>query len=225
MTSTAAATTAPARTPTHTVIDPAILYFGTPVVLLSTVDTDGRVNLAPMSSVFWLRKTAVLGLGARSQTALNLTATGECVLNLPSSAQVDAVDRIALTTGRDPVSARKAAAGYRHEPDKFGRAGLTPVPSDIVRAPRVAECPVNLEARLVHRHPLERDEPDAGSTVAFEVRVARVHVHEEIRTPGTAHRVDPDRWRPLVMSFQRFYGLGGEVHPSRLASIDEEWYR
>ncbi|GMA22465.1 flavin reductase [Luteimicrobium album] len=225
MTSTETTTTASTRSRTHAVIDPAILYFGTPVVLLSTADAAGHANLAPMSSVFWLGKTAVLGLGARSQTALNLTATGECVLNLPSPEQVDAVDRIALTTGRDPVSVRKAAAGYRHEPDKFGRAGLTPLPSETVRAPRVAECPVNLEARLVHRHPLERDAPDAGSIVAFEVQVTRVHVHEEIRMPGTAHRVDPDRWRPLLMSFQRFYGLSGEVHPSRLASIDEEWYR
>ncbi len=227
MTSTTQAPDAvtPATPATHTVIDPAILYFGTPVVLLSTLDTGGHPNLAPMSSVFWLGKTAVLGLGARSQTALNLEATGECVLNLPSSGQVDAVDRIALTTGRDPVSARKAAAGYRHEPDKFGRAGLTPVPSDTVAPPRVAQCPVNLEARLVHAHPLERDTAEPRSIVAFEVRVTRVHVHEDVRMAGTAHRVDPDRWRPLLMSFQRFYGLGGEVHPSRLASIDEEWYR
>ncbi|MGC5167216.1 flavin reductase family protein [Luteimicrobium sp. DT211] len=225
MTSTSTERRTTTAEPTHTVIDPAILYFGTPVVLLSTTSPDGRPNLAPMSSVFWLGKTAVLGLGARSQTALNLAATGECVLNLPSPEQVDAVDRIALTTGRDPVSDRKAAAGYRHEPDKFGRAGLTAAPSDTVAAPRAAECPVNLEARLVHAHPLERDDPDAGSIVAFEVRVTRVHVHDAIRMPGTAHRVDPDRWRPLIMSFQRFYGLSGEVHPSRLASIDEEWYR
>jgi flavin reductase (DIM6/NTAB) family NADH-FMN oxidoreductase RutF len=224
-TSTTTAQTTSTLTPTHVVIDPAILYFGTPVVLLSTVDETGHPNLAPMSSVFWLGKTAMLGLAARSQTALNLAATGECVLNLPSTAQVDAVDRLALTTGRDPVSARKAAAGYRHEPDKFGRAGLTPVASDTVAPARVAECPVNLEARLTHAHPLERDTAEPRSIAAFEVAVTRVHVHEGIRASGTAHRVDPDRWRPLLMSFQRFYGLGGEVHPSRLASIDEEWYR
>lgn len=38
-------------------------------------------------------------------------------------------------------------------------------------------------------------------------------------------RIDPDAWRPLIMSFQHYYGLGGRLHPSRLASIDEEWYR
>jgi hypothetical protein len=38
--------------------------------------------------------------------------------------------------------------------------------------------------------------------------------------------VDPDKWRPLIMSFQRFYGLGeGQVRDSRLAGIREGWYR
>lgn len=75
MTSNPVTRTRPATNPTHVVVDPAILYFGTPVALLSTVDADGRVNLAPMSSVFRLGRTAALGLGARSQTALNLLAT------------------------------------------------------------------------------------------------------------------------------------------------------
>jgi hypothetical protein len=52
-----------------------------------------------------------------------------------------------------------------------------------------------------------------------------VHVHPGIRLPGTGNRIDPDAWRPLIMSFQHFYGLGDRLHPSRLATIDEEWYR
>ena len=54
---------------------------------------------------------------------------------------------------------------------------------------------------------------------------AAVAVAPELRLDGHDHRIDPDRWRPLVMSFQQFYGLGERVHPSRLASIDEELYR
>ena len=61
--------------------------------------------------------------------------------------------------------------------------------------------------------------------VAVEVAVARVHVHPGIRLPGTENRIDPDAWRPLIMSFQHYYGLGDRLHPSRLATIDEEWYR
>ncbi|MFF8815350.1 flavin reductase family protein [Streptomyces pactum] len=210
----------------HTPIEPGILYFGTPVALLSTLHEDGRANLAPMSSVFWLGWRAVLGLGARSATARNLLRTRECVVNLPSDALAAAVDRLALTTGVDPVPSGKAARGYRYEADKFGCAGLTPVASGTVAPPRVAECPVAMEAVVEDVHPLAADdEGQRGSILTFEVRVQRVHVHEEIRMKGSPDRIDPDAWRPLIMSFQKFYGLGPQVHPSRLATIPERLYR
>ena len=213
-------------TDTHVTIDPAILYFGTPVALIGTVSATGRPNLTPMSSVFWLGHTAVLGLGASTQAALNLHETGDCVINLPSSAQVDAVDRLALTTGRDPVPVRKAETGYRHESDKFGRAGLTPVDSTTVTSFRVRECPVQLEAQLVSQHGLGPQGSDGTQRlVAFEVSVTAVHIHPELRLEGHRNRVDPDKWRPLIMSFQKFYGLTEQVHPSTLSTIDEEWYR
>lgn len=209
----------------HTRIDPAILYFGTPVVLLSTIYEDGVTNTAPMSSVFWLGHTAVLGMGGRSQTARNLLATGECVINLPSAQQVTAVDALALTTGRDPVPVEKGRAGYRHVPDKLTAAGLHGRPGDTVRAERIDECPVNLEARVASAHTLAGQEPGDDATFLFEASVSRVHVHEDIRAAGTTNRIDPDRWRPLIMAFQRFYGLTDELRPSKLATIDEHWYR
>ena len=88
---------------THVVTDPAILYFGTPVVLLSTVNPDGSPNLAPISSVFWLGRQAVLGINRNSQSWANLDRTREVAVALPSVDQVDAVNRLALTTGRNPV--------------------------------------------------------------------------------------------------------------------------
>ncbi|HEX8243216.1 MAG TPA: flavin reductase family protein [Longimicrobium sp.] len=131
----------------HTVIDPAILYFGTPVVLVSSVNPDGSPNLAPMSSAWWLGKSCMLGFGARSHTPANILRTGECVLNLPSAAQVSAVDRLARTTGSDPVPPHKLAMGYRTERDKFAAAGLTPLTADLVDPPRVAECPCTWRPR------------------------------------------------------------------------------
>ncbi|MBC2864855.1 flavin reductase family protein [Streptomyces mexicanus] len=212
--------------PAHSRIEPGILYFGTPVVLLSTLNEDGTPNLAPMSSAFWLGWRAVLGLGARSQTSQNMLRTRECVLNLPSDALAPAVDRLALTTGTDPVPPRKAERGYRYEPDKFGRAGLTPVPSETVAPPRAAECPVAMEAVVEAVHSLaDDDDTQRGSVLTFEVRVRRVHVHDEIRQAGTEDHIDPDAWRPLIMSFQKLYGLGPQVHPSTLARIPEHLYR
>lgn len=210
----------------HATIDPAILYFGTPVVLVSSLNPDGSANLAPMSSAWWLGRSCLLGFGARSWTPANILRQGECVLNLPSVAEVDAVDRLAKTTGSSPVPPYKHAMGYRHVRDKFGQAGLTPLPSDRVAPPRVAECPVQLEAVLVERHPIEEANPERrGKLVALEVRIVRVHVAEEIRMPGTENRIDPERWRPLIMSFGEFFGLGGKLRPSTLATIPEEAYR
>ena len=204
-------------TRTHVTIDPAILYWGTPVVLISTLNPDGTANLAPMSSAFWLGHTAVLGLGLSSHTAANLLRTRECVLNLPSERDVDAVDTLALTTGANPVNAWKRRAGYQYVGDKFGAAGLDPVPSDTVAAPRVAQCPVAMEATLTAVHTTDFH--------LLTVQIRDVHVHESIRLAGHDNRVDPNRWRPLIMSFQNFYGLSEQLHPSRLADIDEDHYR
>lgn len=210
----------------HRVIDPGILYFGTPVVLISTTNEDGSANLAPMSSAWWVGRSCMLGLGARSLTPANIQRTGECVLNLPSVREAAAVDRLARTTGSNPVPAWKAENGYVHVRDKFGRAGLTPLASDLVAPPRVAECPVHLEAVLERAYPLADGDPARrGRLVALELHIVRVHVDDAIRMPGHADRIDPTRWRPLIMSFQRFFGLGDEVHPSTLAKIPESAYR
>lgn len=210
----------------HQTIDPAILYFGTPVALISTLNDDGSANLAPMSSLWWLGRSCMLGLGARSHTPVNLRVRRECVINLPSVEQVAAVDRLARTTGSDPVPPHKQAMHYRHVRDKFGVAGLTPMISELVGAPRVKECPVHLEAVLEEEHPLAASDPQrAGYLTAFEMRVVRVHVDASIRLDGHRDRIDPDRWRPLIMSFAQFYGLGPRAHQSTLAEIPEEAYR
>jgi flavin reductase (DIM6/NTAB) family NADH-FMN oxidoreductase RutF len=197
----------------HLVPGLKVLYFGTPVVLVSTVNPDGTANLAPMSSAWWLGQSAMLGLGDAGQTAANLRRHGECVLNLPSSALAGAVDRIALTTGKTEISGYKRAQGYRHVADKFALGGLTRQPSDLVEPPRVAECPIQLECRVAATHPFGA--PDVRAT-GYEVSVLRTHVEEDLLVPGTAY-VDPLRWDPLIMKFTEFFGGGVNVHPSRLA--------
>ena len=205
---------------THVVTDPAILYFGTPVVLLSTVNPDGSPNLAPISSVYWLGHQAMLGINRNSQSWANLDRTREVAVALPSTDQVDAVNRLALTTGRDQLSERQQRRGYRHVADKFGISGLTPVPADLIAPPLVADCPVVLECTVDHL------DPDHARIPAVEVTVRRVHASPDIVMADRPNRIDPDRWRPLIMSFQHFYGLAdGRLVPSRLASVDEELYR
>ena len=210
----------------HVATEPAILYFGTPVVLISTLNEDGSPNIAPMSSAFWLGWRCMLGLGAGSKTTQNLLRTGECVLNLPSSDEVGAVDRLARLTGSNPVPPTKQQRGYVFEPNKFQAAGLTPIPSQTVAPPRALQCPIQMEAVLAGQHAMMADD-DAwrGGLLALEVRIQRVHAHPSVLMDGHANRIDPDKWRPLIMSFQKFYALApGQAHPSRLGEIPEASY-
>lgn len=209
----------------HKVVEPSILYFGTPVVLLSTRNEDGTPNLAPMSSAWWLGWNCMLGLGAKGHTAQNLRRERECVLNLPSAAMASAVNRLARFTGSNPVPPHKLAMGYRHERDKFGVAGLTPLASDLVRASRVEQCPIHLEAVVETIHDFGHRPDKAPTALAFEVRIVRAHVDENLLLKDKPNHIDPDRWRPLMMSFAQFYGLGERLHPSTLAQIPEESYR
>jgi flavin reductase (DIM6/NTAB) family NADH-FMN oxidoreductase RutF len=201
----------------HRTIEPTILYFGTPVALISTLNENGTPNIAPMSSAWWLGWSCMLGLGSMGKTSENLVRTRECVINLPSEEQVTQVDQLALTTGRNPVPEKKLSWGYRYEPDKFGIAGLTPVPSLDVGAPRIAECPVQMEGIVQDVRPFGKN----VSANAFEVHIVRLHVEESLlESKGPRPHIDPEKWRPLIMSFCRFFGIGGEVHPSRLAESD-----
>jgi flavin reductase (DIM6/NTAB) family NADH-FMN oxidoreductase RutF len=197
----------------HQVVDLKVMYFGTPVILIGSRNPDGTANLAPMSSAWWLGSGAMLGLGNTGQTTANLLRERECVLNLVPSSMVDVVDRLALLTGAPIVPPHKVAKGYRYEPDKFGAAGLTEGPAELVRAPRVAECPIQLECIVVAAHPFGFPEPEA---TAFEVEVVRAHVADELIIPGTRY-VDPVGWDPLIMKFCEFFGDGRNIYPSRLA--------
>lgn len=211
----------------HVRSESSILYFGTPVLLVSTVNDDGSANLAPISSAFWLGWRCVIGIGASSQTARNLRREGSAVLNLASVSEVAAVNRLALTTGANPVPARKSGRGYRHVKDKFAWAGLTPQASETVTALRVAECLVQQEAVVTAVHGIaDDDELQRGGLLTCELRVQRLHLHSSILLDGNPDRVDPDRWRPLLMSFQQFYGLHGDrLQVSALAQIPEQAYR
>lgn len=212
---------------THSVISPAILYWGTPgkppriflrkrivsngheVVLITTQNEDGTSsNISPMSSAWWLGHSCMLGLDATSKTTQNLLRTKECVLNLASEDLLPAVNALANTTGSNPVSASKASRNYKFVKDKWTRANLTSEASDFVQPARIVECPVQMECELLQVTNMRPDLPDrTGLILAIEVRVLRIHILDELRMEGYANRVDPDKWKPLIMNFQEFYGL------------------
>jgi flavin reductase (DIM6/NTAB) family NADH-FMN oxidoreductase RutF len=210
----------------HQEISPAILYWGTPVVLISSTNPDGSTNLGPMSSAWWLGSGAVLGLDASSQTTQNMLRTKQCVLNLASDNMAANVNAIARTTGTHPVPESKQGRGYTFVKDKFKCAGLTPLPSKNVTPSGVKECPVVMEAEVVAVHDMYGGRAVQGLVVAIEVRILRVSIHQELRLNGHRNRVDADKWKPMIMMFCDFYGLrNGKLDGSRLAEIEEELYR
>ncbi|WP_020387840.1 flavin reductase family protein [Kribbella catacumbae] len=192
---------------THLTIEPSILYVGTPVELVSTENEDGTFNLAPMSSAWALGDIVVLGFGAVGQTAHNLQHRPELVINFPSPDLWPAVERIAGLTGRHPVPDHKGDR-FRYEPAKFEAAGLTPVPSELVGPPRVAECPLQFEAVAAD---IRLDA--GGNFFVVEARVLRVHADARIVVPGTSY-VDPARWSPLIYNFRHYFGLGAQLGES-----------
>lgn len=188
----------------HIAIEPSILYFGTPVVLLSTENDDGTANLAPISSAWALGYTIVMGLGAEGQTAYNLARRPQIVINVPGPHLWRRIESLAGVTGRFPVPESKPA-GMRFEPDKFGVSGFTATESELVNPPRVAECGLQFEATAV------RTLPDLTSDfLIVEARVLRVHADPAIVVPGTSH-VEPAAWSPLIYNFRHYFGLGAEL--------------
>ncbi|KAF9731072.1 hypothetical protein PMIN03_003340 [Paraphaeosphaeria minitans] len=212
---------------THSIITPAIMYWGTPVTMITTENEEGTANIGPISSAWWLGHRCVLGLASMSQTTINLLRTHQCVINLPSDDMARYINPIAKTTGALDVPPVKQALGYEHCNDKFRLSGLTLRASDLVQPPRIAECPVQMEAELMSSLELMQDLLDRkGVLLAIEVKILRTHVRNDLRLAHHANRIDPDRWRPLIMSFQEFYGLApAKVTESKLATINEDKYR
>jgi len=189
-------------------IEPKILYFGTPVALISSLNEDGSTNVAPMSSFWALGWTLMLGLLDETKTAENMARHGECVVNLPSPEMWQAVEKLAPLTGKNPVPELKAKQ-FRFEADKFGAAGLMQMASEVVQPMRVKECPVQMEARVTKLHRMQGERLEkVGGGWAAEVEIVRVHVASELVMEGKY--IDPAKWSPLIYNFRHYFRLAEE---------------
>jgi flavin reductase (DIM6/NTAB) family NADH-FMN oxidoreductase RutF len=196
-------------------IKPSTLYFGTTVVLITTLNVDGSTNITPISSAWALADRMVLGMADAGMGCENLLRTGECVINIPSAAQWQAVEAIGRTTGRNPVPDYKQAMGYRYEADTFSISNLSAVDAVCVKVPRIADCPIQMETRLLASHPFSPDVDSKGVASALavrmiEVQVLKVHAHEELVIPNT-QRIDTQHWNPLLYIFRHYVGASNNL--------------
>ena len=159
-----------------------------PVAWVSTVSADGVPNLAPHSyTTVFATDPPVVGFVSvgRKDSLNNAEATRELVLNI---AGIDLIEQLNLT-----------AADFPPDEDEFTWAGLTHVPSDVVRPPRVGEAPVSFEGKVI-------DVIAINNCWLVLAEVVRVHVARDVWHDG---RIDPELLDPILrLAGSQFARLG-----------------
>ena len=170
-------------------IKPFRPIYPTPAGLITSVAPDGKANIITLGEVYnlSLRTPTIVGISihkARYSHGL-ISRSGEYVVNLPTTRLMEAVDRCGTTSGRSV--------------DKFAEFGLTPLPATVVEPPLIAECPVNLECRVIGIE-------EIGDHDMFKGQVVAAHVDDALLDEGG--RVCPDRLD--VLCFMYCFNFGGE---------------
>lgn len=176
-----------------------------PIAWVSTVDAEGRVNLAPFSyfnavndapPILMLAFNGPKSAERREKDTLaNILGQGEFVVNLVSSALKDHMN--------------VTAAIYPADVDEFERAGLEKAPSQIVAPPRVAASPAAFECRLLSRHELPVWSAQQSCDVVFG-EVVGVHIDDGVVKDG---KVDVAAYQPLARLGYMDYAAVEAVFP------------
>lgn len=164
-----------------------------PIGWITSLDAKGVINLAPYSffnAVCYRPPTVMFAAGTgpspgnggdwSKDTRRNIEETGEFVCNM------------ATWDTREQLN--QTSASVSSDVDEMALAGLTPEPSQMVKAPRVAEAPVHLECRYIKSMEIPHwDEPDQYFVVFGEV--VGVHVRDDMITADGL--IDIAKMRPI----------------------------
>ena len=174
-----------------------------PIGWITTVDPYGVVNLAPYSffnAVGYRPPTVMFASGAGSgedgqkDSLRNVEATGEFVCN--------------LSTWETREAMNQSSASVGPEVDELEMSGLTPVPSKLVKPPRVKEAPVHLECK----HLRSVDFPNWSNKDRYVVvfgEVIGVHIEDQYITPEGL--IDVDGMKPIGrLGYDDYTIVGGD---------------
>jgi flavin reductase (DIM6/NTAB) family NADH-FMN oxidoreductase RutF len=165
-----------------------------PIAWVTSVDGEGRVNLAPFSffNVFGAEPPVVVFApnrkpdGSKKDTLNNVQTTGQFVIN---AAVADCAEAVNLSSKELPA-----------DQSEVELTGLSVLPSLKVKPPRLAESPVNLECVLRQILPVG-DGPLSANLVIGEV----VMMHVDDRILDERGRVDPRKLRTIARLGGDFY--------------------
>lgn len=171
--------------------------YPSPTGLITSVDAHGKPNIITLGEVFNLsiREPVIVGIAiapARYSHKL-ISEQREFVINLPPAELMPIVWGCGQCSGRDT--------------DKFRRFGLTPIPATHVKPPLIAECPCNIECRVLSLQTI-------GDHDLFQGQVLAVHVSPEILDDNG--RIDPKRLSSTVMTGCGFFALGEQLTTHRI---------
>ena len=158
-----------------------------PIAWVTTIDREGRVNLAPFSffNAFGANPPVVVFSptlrrdGTKKDTLLNLEANGEFVLN---AAVESLAERINLSSKELP-----------HGDSEVELTGLHVLPSKKVKPPRIAEAPVHMEGKVRQIVPVGNG-PISANLVIGEI----VAMHVDERVLDEQGKVDPRKLRTIA---------------------------
>lgn len=156
-----------------------------PIAWVSTMDENGLLNLAPFSyftavcprPLTLLFCPGILPNGEKKDTWQNIEKVGEFVIN--------------ITNEETAAAMNLSATVLPHGHSEFEWAGVTPVASETISVPRVAEAPISFECRL-QRIVTVSDRPDGGAAIFGEA--LRIHVRDDVYHDGY---IDLDLLRPI----------------------------
>ncbi|MDO9434276.1 flavin reductase family protein [Hydrogenophaga sp.] len=169
-----------------------------PIAWITSVSETGCVNVAPFSSYNYVATSPPMlavniamraSDGSIKDTARNIEANGEFVVNVSTEENLELVHRSAQEFPPDVSEAEML--------------GLELLPSRHVRAPRIAIAPVQMECRLDQIVMLGR-----GINRLFIGEVVAFHLRDDVYRDG---RVDSARLRPLSRLGGPNYAALGEI--------------
>jgi len=152
-----------------------------PICFASTIDLQGRVNLSPFSffNLFSTNPPVCVFSPSRrvrdnstKHTLENLREVPECVINIVNYGMVQQMSL--------------SSCDYPKDTNEFIKAGFTELPSTMVKPPRVAESPIQLECTVRDIISLG-DQPGAGNLVIAEIKI--IHIGEQVLNEN--HKIDP----------------------------------
>jgi len=172
---------------------PSRPIYPTPAGLVVSIDAKGKPNIITLGEIFNLsiRNPVWVGIAVRDANYSHglIKDQGEFTVNLPTAGMLNEVQGCGRCSGRDGI-------------DKFASFNLTPLPSKYVKPPIIAECPVNLECRVVGFH-------HVGDHVLFIGEVLLEHIDEDkVNSKGER---DEGKLDPLIWLGVGFYRLGEKI--------------